>query len=225
MISSDRKLETTLEALRCVDLLSREGHDGRRSGLTLRRTRAPRRASVSTSASVPKRSMRLRRRPLTRGWDTRRSRAGSLCSRRRDATSSWTAACQPCSAAASARPGSPPDPRDNFLVDPTSVAYREDPHGARAALDRVDEPIPPDPVFPEPFEIPPKRFADRGILGHGTDRCLDTSLDLGRQVTHDLGHVGRYVDAPAGHYLARRLGATSRSPNTSSNDRPRRPRA
>jgi hypothetical protein len=41
-------------------------------------------------------------------------------------------------------------------------------------------------------------------------------------VANDLGHVGREVDPPGRHYRGRRLGVTSGSPNTSSNDRPRR---
>jgi len=51
----------------------------RRPGLTVRRTRAPRRASMSISASVLNRSMRPRRRSLTRGCDTRRISAVSRC--------------------------------------------------------------------------------------------------------------------------------------------------
>ena len=126
---------------------------------------------------------------------------------------------------ASVRSSAPTDSRRDFLVDPASVAYREDSDRALASLDSVDEPIPPDPVLPEPFEIPPKRFADRGIPGQRAQRRFDPSLDLWRQVTNHLGHVGWYVDAPDGHYFARRFGGTSRSPNTSSNDRPRWPPA
>jgi len=55
----------------------------RRPGLTVRRTRAPRRESMSISVSVLKRPMRPRSRSLTRGWDTRRTLAASRCFSRR----------------------------------------------------------------------------------------------------------------------------------------------
>jgi hypothetical protein len=59
--------------------------------------------------------------------------------------------------------------------------------------------------------------------GNGTKGTLDPALDLGRKVANDLGHVRWQIDPPDGHYLDRRLGGISRSPNTSSKDRPRRP--
>lgn len=112
--------------------------------------------------------------------------------------------------------------RGDLLIDSTPVAHREDPDHAFAPVDGVDEPIPSHAELPEPFEIPPKRFADGGILRDCAKGRFDPAFDLWGQVTNDPGHVGRDFDPTDGHYRVRRLGGTSRSPNTSSNDRPRR---
>ena len=63
------------------------------------------------------------------------------------------------------------------------------------------------------------------MAGNGAKGTLDPTLDLGRKVANDLGDVRRQVDPPGGHYRDRRLGGISRSPKTSSNDRPWRPEA
>ena len=62
----------------------------RRLDLTVSRTRAPSRVSMSMSASVLNRSMRPRRRSLTRGCDTRSSLTAACCFSRRDAMIFWT---------------------------------------------------------------------------------------------------------------------------------------
>ena len=105
------------------------------------------------------------------------------------------------------------------------MANREHLDHASAAVEGIDYPEASHSELPQPFEIPPERLARRRMGGHGAKRALDDALDLGREVANDLGHVRWEVDPPGGHYRDRRLGGISRSPNTSSNDRPRRPAA
>lgn len=96
----------------------------RRLDLTVRRTRAPRRASMSISASVLNKSMRPRRRSLTRGCDTRRISAASRCFRRCAAMSfcTWimrSARTRRCSASSRRNPRS----RNTFPVDAVTLSF------------------------------------------------------------------------------------------------------
>jgi len=79
---------------------------------------------MSMSASVLKRSIRPRRRSLTRGWDTRKTFAASLCLRRRDAMSFWTwiirsARTRRCSASPRRNPRS----RNTLPVDGVTLTF------------------------------------------------------------------------------------------------------
>jgi hypothetical protein len=102
------------------------------------------------------------------------------------------------------------------------MANREHPDHASAPVEGIDYPIASHPELPQPLEIPPERLARRRMGGNGAKGPLDPALDLGREVANDLGHVRWEVDPPGGHYRDGRFGGISRSPNTSSNDRPRR---
>ena len=105
------------------------------------------------------------------------------------------------------------------------MANREHPDHASAAVEGIDYPIASHTELPQSLEVPPERLARRRMGGKRAKGALDSAFDLGREVANDLGHVRREVDPPSGHYRDRRLGGISRSPNTSSKDRPRRPAA
>ena len=110
----------------------------------------------------------------------------------------------------------------DLVIDSAPMANREDSDRSLASVDGIDEPIPSHPELPQPLEVSTERRAGGGIDGDGAKGGLDPALDLWREVANDLGHVRREVDPPDRHYRGRRLGVTSGSPNTSSNDRPRR---
>lgn len=103
------------------------------------------------------------------------------------------------------------------------MADREDPDCTSASVEGVDYSVASHAKLPQPLKIPPEGRARRRIGRNRPKGALDASLDLGREVANDLSHVGREVNPPDRHYRDRRFGGISRSPNTSSNDRPRRP--
>ncbi len=79
---------------------------------------------MSMRASVLKRSIRPRRRSLTRGWDTRIILAASRCLRRREAISFWTwiirsARTSRCSASSRRNPKS----RNTFPVEGVTLSF------------------------------------------------------------------------------------------------------
>ena len=65
----------------------------------------------------------------------------------------------------------------------------------------------------------------RASSGRGRRRpvVVDSLLHRRQKMANDLADVGRDVDSPGRHYRRRRLAWTIGFPNTSSNDRPRRP--
>ena len=93
--------------------------------LTVSRTVAPSLASMSISASVLKRSIRPRRRSLTRGWVTPSILAAVLCLRPRDSMSfcTWimrSARTSRCSASSRRNPKS----RNTFPVDGVIFSFK-----------------------------------------------------------------------------------------------------
>ena len=105
------------------------------------------------------------------------------------------------------------------------MAEREHLHYTGLPVESIDKPVASDSELPQPLEISAEGLARCRLDRNGSKRALDPALDLGREMAHDLGHVRWQVDPPDLHYRGRRLGGTSGSPNTSSNDSPRRPAA
>ncbi len=96
----------------------------RRECLRTNRTRTPRRASMSMSASVLKRSILPRRRSLIRGWETRRILAASACLKPRELMSFWSwmsksARIKRCSTSSGGKPRS----RNTFPVDAVTLSF------------------------------------------------------------------------------------------------------
>ena len=102
------------------------------------------------------------------------------------------------------------------------MTHRHDPKNSPLPVYRVHNPKAPDPVLPEPLQLPDQWIARIRV---GTQRAqggFDASFEIGREVSDGLSYMRRDV-RPEGSLHRRRFGGRRGSPKRSSKDRPRFP--
>lgn len=114
--------------------------------------------------------------------------------------------------------------RDVFVY-PAPVADGENLEAFARPIHRVHDPIAPHPVLPESVELPHERCPAVRGLAERPNGGFDAAFEVRREVADDVCDVGRNVRLKDRSHRGRTLGGVRNSPKTSSNDRPRAPRA